>query len=127
MRTYVLTDWSAYLLTYSLAHTCLLRYLRTLHHVDDEPLLTCLPTYLLTYLLRYLRTLHHVDDEPLLTCLPTYLLTYLLRYLRTLHHVDDEPLAPLFDFDVDVDVVTESELRNLMWDEIRSFHPGSEV
>jgi len=49
------------------------------------------------------------------------------EYLRTLHHVDDEPLAPLFDFDVDVDVVTESELRNLMWDEIRSFHPGSEV
>jgi len=49
-------------------------------------------------------------------------------YLRTLHHVDDEPIAPHFDFDVvDMDdTVTESELRNLMWDEVRSFHSGGE-
>ena len=80
----------------------------------------------------YLRTLQHADG--VLTGLPTYLyllvclLTCLLSYLRTLHHVDDEPIAPHFDFDVvDMDdTVTESELRNLMWDEVRSFHSGGE-
>jgi len=45
------------------------------------------------------------------------------EYLVALHNVNDEPDAPPFDFHFEKDDITERQLRGLIWDQLRNFHP----
>jgi len=45
------------------------------------------------------------------------------EYLRALHNVNDEPSAPQFDFTFEEEGVTETRLRQLIWAQLRKFHP----
>jgi len=44
-------------------------------------------------------------------------------YLLALHNVNDEPSAEPFDFKFEADDVTENQLRALIWEQLRRFHP----
>merc|ERR1712196_26429 len=46
------------------------------------------------------------------------------EYLVALHNVNDEPDSPKFDFPSEGKNVTEKELRQLIWAEMRKFHPN---
>ena len=45
------------------------------------------------------------------------------EYLVALHNVNDEPEAKPFDFRFEKDDVTEDQLRGLIWEQLRNFHP----
>jgi len=45
------------------------------------------------------------------------------EYLRALHNVNDEPSAPQFDFTFEEEGVTEQRLRQLIWGQLKKFHP----
>jgi len=45
-------------------------------------------------------------------------------YLLALHNVNDEPVAEPFDFKFEADDVTENQLRQLIWDQLKRFHPN---
>jgi len=44
-------------------------------------------------------------------------------YLLALHNVNDEPVAEVFDFHFEKEETTEDDLRKLIWNELKSFHP----
>jgi serine/threonine protein kinase len=45
------------------------------------------------------------------------------EYLRALHNVNDEPSADVFDFTFEEEGVTENQLRGLIWQQLKKFHP----
>jgi len=45
------------------------------------------------------------------------------EYLRALHNVNDEPTAEVFDFSIEADTVTENDLRGLIWNQLKKYHP----
>ena len=45
------------------------------------------------------------------------------EYLAALHNVNDEPDAEAFSFPFEKKDVTENELRGLIWEQLRRFHP----
>mmetsp|Transcript_8143 Transcript_8143/g.20208 ORF Transcript_8143/g.20208 Transcript_8143/m.20208 type:complete len:384 (-) Transcript_8143:552-1703(-) len=45
------------------------------------------------------------------------------EYLLALHNVNDEPDAPCFDFNFEAEDVTENQLRELIWEQLRRYHP----
>ena len=49
------------------------------------------------------------------------------EYLLALHNVNDEPVAEPFDFKFEADDVTENQLRQLIWEQLRRFHPSLEA
>ena len=44
------------------------------------------------------------------------------EYLHALHNVNDEPSAPTFDFSYETSETTETDLRKLIWDQLRKYH-----
>lgn len=46
------------------------------------------------------------------------------EYLLALHNVNDEPTATPFDFKFEAEDVTENQLRELIWEQLRRFHPN---
>ena len=44
------------------------------------------------------------------------------QYLHALHNVNDEPSAPTFDFSYESSETTETDLRKLIWDQLRKYH-----
>lgn len=46
------------------------------------------------------------------------------EYLLALHNVNDEPSAEPFDFQFEAEDVTENQLRELIWEQLRRFHPN---
>jgi len=44
-------------------------------------------------------------------------------YLEALHNVNDEPSAPVFDFAMEEQNITENDLRGLIWQQLMKFHP----
>merc|ERR1712127_178011 len=45
------------------------------------------------------------------------------EYLAALHNVNDEPDSETFSFPFEKKDVTENELRGLIWEQLRRFHP----
>ena len=45
------------------------------------------------------------------------------EYLAALHNVNDEPDAEVFSFPFEKKDVSENELRGLIWEQLRRFHP----
>ena len=45
------------------------------------------------------------------------------EYLIALHNVNDEPVAEPFDFRFERDEITEQQLREMIWEQLSSFHP----
>ena len=46
------------------------------------------------------------------------------EYLLALHDVNDEPDSAVFDSSFESDKVTEQDLRALIWEEVRNYHPS---
>jgi mitogen-activated protein kinase 1/3 len=46
------------------------------------------------------------------------------EYLLALHNVNDEPSAEAFEFQFEAEETTENQLRELIWEQLRRFHPN---